>query len=146
MTIWNPIPRDILMGWIVLAVDDDPMSLDVLRRMLKHYGATVQTATNGEEGLAAARLVKPRLIVSDLSMPVMDGWEMIRRLKSDTNLASVPIIALTAHAMPGDRERAISVGCHNYLTKPLTPATFIQDLLKLLMDIPDLNIALSGRS
>jgi len=71
-------------------------------------------------------------------MPVMDGWGFIHALKQDRALEEIPAIALTAHAMIGDRERAVSAGFHNYLTKPLTADTFIYDLLKLLMDIPEL--------
>ncbi len=71
-------------------------------------------------------------------MPVMDGWGMIYKLKNNRALMDIPVIALTAHAMVGDRERAIGAGFHNYLTKPLTATTFIHDLVKLLVEIPDL--------
>lgn len=128
-------------GWDIVVVDDDPFSLDVARIILSHYGATVHTATNGQEGLERVRAVNPRFIISDISMPVMDGWEMVRRLKGDGRTANIPVIALTAHAMIGDRERAIAAGCHNYMSKPLTPSTFMRDLLRLLIDIPELNLA-----
>ncbi len=132
----SPIRRDILAGWDVLVVDDEPDSLEVATRVLKHYGATVHSATNGREGLEAARQRRPRFIISDISMPVMDGWEMLYELKQDRATLEIPIIALTAHAMLGDRERGIAAGFHNYLTKPLTPSTFMRDLLILLTDVP----------
>jgi CheY-like chemotaxis protein len=139
MNRMNPTPlrRDILAGWTVLVIDDEPDSLYVASRLLRHYGAVVSTAPNGKEGLQLAKTVRPKLIVSDISMPVMDGWDLINALKNDRTLLDIPVIALTAHAMTGDRERALSAGFHNYLTKPLTPATFIRDLLILLVDVPE---------
>jgi CheY-like chemotaxis protein len=134
----SEIPRNILKGWTVLVVDDELDSQEVASRILRHYGAFVHTAFNGKFGLDLARSVRPKFIVSDLSMPVMDGWEMLHQLKLDRATLDIPVIALTAHAMVGDRERAISAGFHNYLSKPLTPATFMRDLLALLADIPDL--------
>ena len=137
------LSQDVLKDWAVLIVDDDPKSLHIASLLLKHYGATVHTATNGQEGLTQAQATNPNFIISDLSMPVMDGWAMIAALKQDNRTATIPVIALTAHAMVGDRERAIAAGCHNYLTKPLTPANFMADLVQLLLDIPDLAIRLN---
>jgi two-component system response regulator len=99
----------------------------------------VYTASNGKEGLKVTQEVQPRFVISDLSMPVMDGWGFINAVKNDRRLAHTPVIALTAHAMIGDRERAIAVGFHNYLTKPLTVDTFMADLVRLLVDIPELS-------
>lgn len=138
------LDRTILQGWDVLVVDDDLKSLDVARRILKHYGATVHTAENGQAGLALINQQRPRFIICDITMPVMDGWGFIQSLKDNRETAEIPAIALTAHAMVGDRERAIAAGYHNYLPKPLNPATFIHDLLTLLVDIPALNISLEG--
>jgi CheY-like chemotaxis protein len=135
------ISRTILQDWVVVVSDDEPDSLEVANRILKHYGAIVYTATNGAECLDMVRKVRPRLVISDLSMPVMDGWEFLFNMKNDRSTMDIPVIALTAHAMRGDRERAIAAGFHNYLTKPLTPATFMQELLKLLMEIPELAVA-----
>ncbi|MEZ4668038.1 MAG: response regulator [Anaerolineae bacterium] len=132
------IRRDILTGWRVLVLDDEPDSLDVACRILRHYGADVYTATNGAEGLEAVRAVHPHFVISDLSMPVMDGWGFLAELKQHRETLDIPVIALTAHAMVGDREKAIIAGFHNYLTKPLTPATFMTDLLRLLDGIPEL--------
>lgn len=132
------IPDNLLAGWDVVVLDDEEDSLEVAEIILLEYGANVYTASDGREGLELVRQVKPRVIISDLSMPVMDGWGFIHALKSDRGLAEIPVIALTAHAMLGDRERAISAGFHNYLTKPLTVDTFMGDLVKLLIDIPEL--------
>ncbi len=132
------IPDNLLEGWDIVVVDDEEDSLEVAEIILDEYGANVHTATNGEEALELVRRVKPRFVISDLSMPVMDGWGFINALKTDTSLVNIPVIALTAHAMVGDRERAVSAGFHNYLTKPLTVDTFMADLVKLLIDIPEL--------
>lgn len=132
--------RNILKGWEILLIDDDINSLDIANLLLRHYGAAVHIAEHGEQALALLRKLKPKLIISDLSMPIMDGWVLIGRLKADPNLKDIPTIALTAHAMKGDRERAIAAGYHNYLTKPLSPATFMNDLLGLLVQIPELGL------
>lgn len=134
----NIIPDDLLAGWDIVVLDDEEDSLEVAEIILLEYGANVSTAINGKEGLEVVREVKPNFVISDLSMPVMDGWGFISNMKKDPELSSIPVIALTAHAMVGDRERAVSAGFHNYLTKPLTVDTFMQDLVKLLIDIPEL--------
>lgn len=132
------IPKDLLDGWDIVVIDDEEDSLEVAEIILFEYGANVHTASDGKEALEVIRDVKPRFIISDLSMPVMDGWELIITLKKDSELADIPVIALTAHAMKGDRDRAVQAGFHNYLTKPLTIKTFMGDLIKLLVDIPSL--------
>ncbi len=109
------------------------------RYILDFYGANVHTATNGKDGVGLVKQIKPRFVISDLSMPEMDGWEFLRELKSTVYTDDIPVIALTAHAMKGDRERAIAAGFHNYLTKPLTATTFMDELLALLLDIPQLS-------
>jgi CheY-like chemotaxis protein len=134
----------LLRGWRVLIVEDDPFSLDVATIMLESYGAEVVTATDGNEGIKVAQSMTFNSILSDISMPGMDGWMMIEALKSDPRTTAIPVIALTAHAMKGYRERAIASGFHNFLTKPLTPETFIHDLLILLVNIPELNAALNA--
>jgi len=134
----NHIPRDLLNDWVVVVIDDEEDSLEVAEVILDAYGALLYTARNGSEGLNVIRRVRPRLVISDLSMPVMDGWGLIYELKHDTSLTHIPCIALTAHAMIGDRERAINAGFHNYLTKPLTVETFLQDLVHVIVEIPEL--------
>lgn len=132
--------RNILKGWDILLIDDDINSLDIANLLLRHYGATVHIAEHGEKALTLLKEITPKFIISDLSMPIMDGWVLIGRLKSDPRLKDIPAIALTAHAMTGDRERAIAAGYHDHLTKPLSPATFMNDLLALLADIPELSL------
>jgi CheY-like chemotaxis protein len=132
------LPSDLLKGWDIVVIDDEDDNLLVAQIILDEYCANTHTASNGEEGLALIRKVKPKFVISDLSMPTLDGWGFINTLRNDPALQEIPVIALTAHAMVGDRERAISVGFHNYLTKPLTVETFIQDLVSLLADIPGL--------
>ena len=133
------LPKDTLKDWSVLVVDDDPDSLNIVEALTSHFGADTHTAENGQQGLELARQIRPTIIITDLSMPIMDGWQMIGKLKNDRATAEIPIIALTAHAMVGDREKAIAAGCHNYLPKPLNPSSFINDLLALLVDIPQLS-------
>lgn len=139
----NQIPRDLLNEWVIVVIDDEEDSLEVAEVILEAYGALLYTARNGSEGINLIREVRPRMVISDLSMPVMDGWGLIYQLKQDVRLADIPCIALTAHAMIGDRERAIKAGFHNYLTKPLTVETFLQDLVNLIVDIPELAFHLS---
>lgn len=132
------IPQDLLTGWDVVVIDDESDSLEVAEVILLEYGANVVIASNGKEGLSVVEQTRPRFVISDLSMPVMDGWGFIHAMKADSSLMDIPVIALTAHAMVGDRDRAIRAGFHNYLTKPLTVDTFMTDLVKLLIDIPEL--------
>ncbi|NLF75037.1 MAG: response regulator [Chloroflexi bacterium] len=132
------IPDNLLEGWRVVVLDDEEDSLEVAEIILTEYGAEVHTASNGQDGLDLVRNLRPRFVISDLSMPTMDGWGFINAMKADRGLAEIPAIALTAHAMVGDRERAVAAGFHNYLTKPLTVDTFMADLVKLLIDIPEL--------
>lgn len=133
------ISPDVLKDWDVVVIDDEPDSLEVARFILDFYGANVHTAVNGKDGISLVEEVKPRFVISDLSMPEMDGWEFISTLKLTPHMQDIPVIALTAHAMKGDRERAVAAGFHNYLTKPLTASTFMDNLLILLLDIPQLS-------
>ena len=132
------LSKDLLQGWNIVVIDDEEDSLMVAQVILDEYGANTHTASNGEEGLTLIRTVRPKFVISDLSMPVLDGWGLIHEMQNDPVLKDLPAIALTAHAMVGDRERAVSAGFHNYLTKPLTVETFIQDLVNLLVVIPEL--------
>ncbi|MCU0475529.1 MAG: response regulator [Anaerolineae bacterium] len=128
--------KDILKGWKLLIVEDEPDNLDVIGRILNHFGATIETATDGKEGLAALERFTPDVIISDISMPVMDGWEFCYTVQNTPAIAHIPLIALTAHAMLGDRERALAAGFSGYITKPITPGTFITQLLEHLQMHP----------
>jgi two-component system, cell cycle response regulator DivK len=103
----------------ILLVEDNEMNRDMLSRRLIRRGYEVVLATNGQEGLALARSGCPDLILMDLSLPTLDGWETTRRIKSSASTAAIPIIALTAHAMAGDKEQALAAGCDDYDTKPI---------------------------
>lgn len=131
-----PFSRNLLAGWDVLVVEDDPDSREIAVRMLSFYGATVHTAVNGQDALDKLRVLTPRFIISDLSMPVMSGWQLMERLNQDRRFNDIPVIALTAHAMTGDRDRALAAGFYNHLTKPLTASVFIRELVALLRTVP----------
>lgn len=131
------VQRDLLVGWSVLIIEDMPDNLDIAQTLLEEYGATVYTATNGAEGLEVLQQIKPNFVLSDISMPIMDGWDFIATVKKDRGLADIPVIALTAHAMTGDRARAMAAGFHNYMTKPFTISTFVNDLMRILVDVPE---------
>ncbi|WP_435006977.1 response regulator [Tundrisphaera lichenicola] len=103
----------------ILLVEDNEMNRDMLSRRLERRGFTVETAVDGPVGLSRARSGSFDLILMDLSLPMVDGWEAIRRLKSDPATAATPVIALTAHAVSGDRERAFAAGSDDYDTKPI---------------------------
>jgi CheY-like chemotaxis protein len=103
----------------ILVVDDDEMNRDMLSRRLLRKGYDVALAVNGVEAIERASAERPALILMDLSMPVLDGYEATRRLKSDAETAAIPIIGLSAHAMVGDREKALAAGCDDYDTKPV---------------------------
>ncbi|HEX7154112.1 MAG TPA: response regulator [Thermoanaerobaculia bacterium] len=103
----------------ILIVEDNEMNRDMLSRRLARKGYDIVLAVDGADGLAVARASTPDLILMDMSLPVIDGWEATRLLKSDDALRHVPIIALTAHAMASDREKALEAGCDDYDTKPI---------------------------
>jgi two-component system cell cycle response regulator DivK len=103
----------------ILLVEDNEMNRDMLSRRLQRRGHQVLVAGNGADGVAKARAEVPGLILMDMSLPVLDGWEATRQIKADPTTSDIPIIALTAHAMSEDRERAISAGCDDYDTKPV---------------------------
>jgi len=116
----------------VLLVEDNEMNRDMLSRRLMRRGFEVVFAVNGKEGVDLARSEKPDIILMDMSLPVMDGWEATRCVKSDDATRSVPVIGLTAHAMSGDREKAIEAGCDDYDTKPVEIDRLIGKMERLL--------------
>jgi CheY-like chemotaxis protein len=116
----------------ILLVEDNEMNRDMLLRRLRRKGYEVRSAGDGQEGIAAAQAGAVDLILMDLSLPVLDGWEAARRLKADPATRSIPIIALTAHAMAGDRERALEAGCDDYETKPVDLARLVAKIEALL--------------
>lgn len=103
----------------ILLVEDNEMNQDLLSRRLQRKGYAVVLAVDGGEGVQKAQADRPDLILMDMSLPVMDGWEAVRQLRASPQTEAIPIIALTAHAMSGDRESAIGAGCDDYETKPI---------------------------
>ncbi len=120
----------------ILLVEDNELNRDMLSRRLTRRGYTVVAAEDGEQGLALARSERPDLILMDMSLPGIDGWEATRRLRADPELAGARVIALTAHAMAGDRERAIEAGCDDYDTKPVEMERLLLKITTLLGATP----------
>jgi len=116
----------------ILLVEDQEMNRDMLSRRLKKRGYEVSIAVDGAEGVEKARSESPDLILMDMSLPVMDGWEATRTLKADEATRSIPVVALTAHAMSTDREKALAAGCDAYETKPVELPRLIETMEKLL--------------
>jgi two-component system cell cycle response regulator DivK len=116
----------------ILIVEDNEMNRDMLSRRLIRRGYTVVTAVDGEQGLVAAGSERPDLILMDMSLPVMDGWEATRRLKAESATQAIPVIGLTAHAMTGDRDKAMAAGCDDYDTKPVELPRLLEKVEALL--------------
>ncbi|PWY55042.1 two-component system response regulator [Legionella qingyii] len=116
----------------ILIVEDNELNLDMLSRRLQRKGYGVSCAVDGEKGVIMARDEHPDLILMDLSLPVLDGYEATRQLKSDPNTQSIPIIALTAHAMVGDREKAVAAGCDEYEVKPIELPRLLEKIERLV--------------
>ncbi len=117
----------------ILIVEDNEMNRDMLSRRLERAGYAVVIAVDGEEGIEVARTSAPDLILMDMSLPIMDGWEATRRLKSDQSLKHIPVIALTAHAMANDRDKALEAGCDDYDTKPIELPRLLAKMETLLL-------------
>jgi CheY-like chemotaxis protein len=119
----------------ILIVEDNEMNRDVLSRRLARQGFEILVAVDGRSGLAMAEAERPDLILMDLTMPEVDGWECTRRLKAAPHTRTIPIIALSAHAMRGDREKAIDAGCDDFDTKPLDFNALL-DKMERLLQVP----------
>ena len=117
----------------ILIVEDNEMNRDMLSRRLERRGFSVVMAVDGAEGVAMSKTERPDLILMDMSLPVMNGWEATRAVRADASTAAIPVIALTAHSMPGDREKAMEAGCDDYDTKPV-------DLPRLLAKMAALGV------
>jgi two-component system, cell cycle response regulator DivK len=116
----------------ILLVEDNPENRDMLSRRLMKKGFDLCYAGDGVAAISSASREAPDLILMDLSLPILDGWEATRRIKSDEATRFIPIIALTAHAMAGDREKALSAGCDDYDTKPIDLARLLEKISNLL--------------
>jgi CheY-like chemotaxis protein len=116
----------------ILLVEDNEMNRDMLSRRLVRNGFEVVMATDGGEGVAMAASEQPDLILMDMSLPVMDGWEATRRVKADAATSAIPIIALTAHALVEDRDKARAAGCDDFDTKPVELPRLLEKISRLL--------------
>jgi len=120
----------------VLLIEDNEMNRDILLRRLSRRGYLMVSAVDGRQGVEMARSERPDIILMDMSLPVMDGWEATRRVKADEDMRNVPVIGLTAHAMSGDREKALAAGCDDYDTKPVELDRLIEKIERLLRERP----------
>ncbi|MEJ7928707.1 response regulator [Ramlibacter sp. AN1015] len=117
----------------ILLVEDNELNRDMLSRRLVRRGYDVLVAADGADALAQAARTRPDLVLMDMSLPTVDGWEATRRLKQDPSLQSIPVLALTAHAMSGDRERALAAGCDDFDIKPIELHRLLEKIECLLM-------------
>ena len=116
----------------ILLVEDNEMNRDMLSRRLMRKGYEVKIAIDGQQGVDMAQTAAPDLILMDMSLPVLDGWEATRQLKNADATRHIPVIALTAHAMSGDRERALEAGCDDYDTKPIELSRLLEKIESML--------------
>ena len=116
----------------ILVVEDNEMNRDMLARRLKRQGHKVMTAVDGAQGVAMVTQEQPEIVLMDMSLPVLDGWEATRRLKANAATAHIPVIALTAHAMESDRAQALAAGCDEYDTKPIDLPRLLDKIAQLL--------------
>lgn len=115
----------------VLLVEDNEMNRDMLSRRLERRGFEVVLAVDGAEGVAKSKSELPDIVLMDMSLPVMNGWEATRAIKADPVTSAVPVIALTAHSMPGDREKAMEAGCNDYDVKPVEMPRLLEKMAAL---------------
>ena len=116
----------------VLLVEDNEDNRTIYTTILRHVGHEVIEASNGEDGIRLALERQPNVILMDVAMPGIDGWEATHRLKGDPQTARIPVIALTAHAMAEDRQRAVDAGCEGYLAKPIEPRRVVEEVARML--------------
>ncbi len=121
----------------ILLVEDNELNRDMLSRRLARKGYDVLLAEDGAKGVAAATAERPDLVLMDMSLPVLDGWEATRLLKAAPETRSIPVIALTAHAMSSDREKALEAGCDDYDTKPIELPRLLEKIERLLRAAPE---------
>ena len=119
----------------ILIVEDNEMNRDMLSRRLERRGFAIVMAVDGQQGVDMARSEKPDLILMDMSLPVMDGWTATQAIKGDADMKNIPVIALTAHAMAGDREKAMAAGCDDYDTKPIELPRLLEKIGKFIPNV-----------
>jgi CheY-like chemotaxis protein len=121
-----------LPEWNVMFIDDEPDNIGVVEFVFGFYKVAMRSATTGAEGLAMMRQQLPTVLLLDIQMPAMSGWEVLQEIRKDSALNNLVVIALTAHAMAGDQEKALAAGFDGYLTKPISPLTFLDDIKAVL--------------
>lgn len=124
--------RELTLSSKILYVEDNPQNMRLVRKILKHAGYEVLEAENGNDGITVATTESPDLILMDVNLPDIDGLEVTKILKTEHNMTNIPIIALTANAMVGDREKALEAGCDGYLPKPISKADLLQTVSEYL--------------
>lgn len=120
------------MATTILLVEDNDLNIDMLKRRLERRGFGVVVARDGDEGVRLPETERPDLILMDISLPVLDGWEATRRIKARAETRAIPVLALTAHAMPADRERCVAAGCDDIDTKPVDLERLLSKIQALL--------------
>jgi CheY-like chemotaxis protein len=126
---------DNIKDWTVLVVDDEPDNVGIVQKVFSFYGADVHVAADGLQGLDILESVFPTFVLLDLSMPKMDGWEMHAKMRADPRYANIPVIALTAHVMDGDKERVSEAGFNGYIPKPFRIASFLKEVKAILQQV-----------
>ena len=121
-----------LSTWNVLIVDDEPDSIGVVEHIFVFHQARVRTATSGPACIELLKQERPTILFLDIQMPKMSGWEVLKQIRQDVSLKDTVVIALTAHAMYGDKERILEAGFDGYFSKPISPLTFVKDVSAIL--------------
>jgi two-component system cell cycle response regulator DivK len=119
-------------AWNVLVVDDEPDSIDVVKYILEFHNAQVRTADSGADCLEMLRQEVPSFVLLDVQMPRMSGWDVLKTIREESNWRNLPVIAVTAHVMEGDRERILQAGFDGYIPKPVSPFTLVDELKAIL--------------
>jgi CheY-like chemotaxis protein len=112
----------------ILVIEDNEQNLYLVRFILEKNGYTVSAALDGKTGIEMADRLRPDLILLDIQLPVMDGYAVARHLRANLALAAIPVVAVTSHAMVGDRDKAMAAGCNGYIEKPINPETFLSEV------------------
>ncbi len=122
------------MKRVILVIEDNEQNLYLAGFLLKKAGYEVIAVRDGRSGIETAAAVKPDLILLDIQLPVMDGYDVAREIRRNPDLAATPLVAVTSYAMPGDREKSMAAGCDGYMEKPIDPDSFINDIRRFLND------------
>jgi len=123
--------------WIVLIVDDEPDNREIAETVLSFSGVKSYTAVDGSDGLKRLETISPTFVLLDLSMPIIDGWEMFKHMRENPKTQHIPVIALTAHAMAGDRDRVFQAGFDGYIAKPFRIGSFMNELIQCLNKVAE---------